>query len=504
MPQEQRLGYRRSYSGGIALIAGALLTLAYAPFHLYPLAVLLPALLLWLWQGQGPWRAAWLGGLFGLGWFATGIYWITISLHQYGNAPLAFAVLATLVVVLIMALYPAVLGYLLARWAPTAGPVRWLLVAPALWTLLEWVRSWLFSGFPWLSLGYSQSDSLLAGIAPYLGVFGVSWGVMLSAGLLLWLIRGDRRWLVAVLGAVLWLGGWGLGRIDWVQAQGEPLRVSLVQGNIAQEQKWRPDFLDKTLARYVELSLQAAEDSDVIVWPETAIPDFYEAMSEFVSALQAQAERSHTDYLSGVPSGSWESGVFHNSVVSLGSRRGIYHKRRLLPFGEYLPLRGLLMFFRDFVDIPMADFTRGVVDQPLLQAGGHPVGVSICFEAVFGSEIRLALPQARFLVNVSNDAWFGDSLAPHQHLQIVRMRALESRRYIARATNTGISAIIDQDGRISARSNLFVTQVIAGTVQPLSGATPYVRMGDWAIIILAGGLLILGLWASNLPRFCSD
>ncbi len=213
----------------MALLTGALLTLSFAPFHLYPLALLSPALLLWLWQGQTPWRAAWLGGLFGLGWFATGIYWITISLHQYGSAPLAFAVLATFVVVLIMALYPAVAGYLLVRWTQP-GPLQWLLLAPALWTLLEWVRSWLFSGFPWLSLGYSQGDSPLAGIAPYLGVFGVSWAVMLSAGFLLWLSRGDRRgrYLAGALGLLLWVGGWGLGRVDWVQPQGEPLRISLV------------------------------------------------------------------------------------------------------------------------------------------------------------------------------------------------------------------------------------------------------------------------------------
>ncbi len=489
------LGGRLIGSGGMAILAGALLTLSFAPFHFYPLAIMSPALLLWLWQGQTPRRAAYLGGLFGLGWFGSGIYWINISLHQYGHAPLTFALLATFVVVLIMALYPAVVGYVLARWTQP-GLLQCLLLAPALWTLLEWVRSWLFTGFPWLSLGYSQTDSPLAGMAPYLGVFGVSWAVMLSAGLLLCLLRGERRGpcVAGVLG--LWLGIWGLGQIDWVQAQGEPLRVSLVQGNISQDQKWQPEVMDKTLAHYVELSLEATENSDVIIWPETAIPGFYQDMEAFVAALQTEAERSHTDYLSGIPSGSWENGVFYNSVISLGRSQGFYHKRRLLPFGEYLPLRGLLMFFRDFVQIPMADFNRGAVEQPLLQVGGHPVGVSICFEAAFGSEIRLALPAARFLVNVSNDAWFGESLAPHQHLQIARMRALETGRYMARATNTGVSAIIDQQGKITTQSDLFVSQVLTGTVQPFSGITPYVRVGDWAIVGFSGFLLVFG-WIFN-------
>jgi len=483
-------------SDWLALGGGALLPLAFAPFDLYPLAILLMALLLWLWEGETPGRAAWRGGLFGFGLFLTGIYWVYISLHDYGNAPAAFAALATLILILAMALYPAVAGYLLTRIAPQPGAFRWLLMAPALWVGLEWVRSWLLTGFPWLSLGYSQIDGSLAGIAPYLGVFGVSWVVMLSAGLVLLLIRdsGRARWGWGAVLVILWASTWGLGQIDWVRPAGKPLQVSLVQGNIAQDQKWSPEELERTLALYARLSLEEAKGSDIIIWPETAIPTFYEDVEGFVQSLAEAARDTGTDYLAGVPAGSRKAGIFYNSVVSLGSTQGFYYKRRLLPFGEYLPLRSLLTLFRDFVDIPMADFTPGSVDQPLLSAAGHPVGVSICFEAAFGSEIRLAVPQAHFLVNVSNDAWFGDSLAPHQHLQIARMRALEMGRTMARATNTGISALIDEHGRITARSNPFTTEVLRGSVQPLSGATPYVRLGDGGIVALVGILLALGLF----------
>lgn len=484
----------------LALTSGGLLPLAFSPFDIWPLAILCIALLLWLWQWGTPRRAAWRGGLFGLGAFTLGIYWVYISLHDYGNAPAPFAILVTLALILVMALYPALLGYGLTRWTPGLTAAKWLLVAPASWALLEWIRSWLFTGFPWLALGYNQIDSPLAGLAPYLGVFGVSWAVVLSAGLLLLLLTAaTRRQRIIWSGLIglLWMGAWGLGKIAWVEPVGEPLRVSLVQGNLSQDQKWLPQQLQKTLTRYADLSAAVAPASDLIIWPETAIPVFYEEVQAFVAALQDQARASGADYLVGIPSGSRQAGIFHNSMVALGSTHGFYHKRRLVPFGEYVPFRGLLRIFHAFVDIPMGDFTSGPRDQPLLQIAGHPVGISICFEVVFGNEIRTALPHARFLVNVSNDAWFGDSLAPHQHLQIARMRALEMGRYMARATNTGITAVIDSRGRIIARSRPFSVQVLQTKVQPLQGATPYGRTGDTLVILLLSGMLIFGLVATK-------
>ncbi|MDQ2694091.1 MAG: apolipoprotein N-acyltransferase [Pseudomonadota bacterium] len=475
---------------GLALILGALLPLAFAPFGFWLLAVVLPAGLLWLWEGITPRRAAWRGWLFGLGLHGVGVSWIYISLHRYGHAPAAFAALTTLLLILYLALYPAAVGWLLGRFFPRPGPVRYLLAAPALWTLLEWVRSWLLSGFPWLSPGYSQIDSPLRGLAPLLGVFGVGWALLLSAGLLLILMRG-RQWRWGALLALLWAGGWGLDQIPWTRPAGAPLRVALVQGNIDQNQKFQSGQVQRTLGLYLELS-DGVPRPDLIIWPETAVPVYYDnAVDGFFAPLAQRARQAGVDYLIGVPAGSRDSGVFHNAVVSVGSAHGFYHKRRLVPFGEYLPLRWLLMFFRDFVDIPLGDFTAGGVDQPLLQAAGQPLGMSICFEAVFGSEIRRSLPAARLLVNVSNDAWFGDSLAPHQHLEINRMRALEAGRWLARATNTGITALIDQRGRIVVRGGQFVATVVEGNLQPRRGATPYVRFGDAPVVALAG--LGLGL-----------
>ncbi|MFO1420236.1 MAG: apolipoprotein N-acyltransferase [Candidatus Competibacteraceae bacterium] len=484
----------------LVLAAGALVPLAFAPFGVWPLAILPPAVLLWSWDGATPRRAAGRGGLFGLGMFGFGIYWIYISLHDYGNAPAPFAALATFAVVLLMASYPTVAGWFVTRWGPPPGPARWLLVIPALWTLLDWVRSWLFTGFPWLALGYSQTDSPLGQLAPYIGVFGIGWAVLFGAGLLRTLLdRTDWSARLGGLGllAVLWLGAWGLGWIDWVEPAGPPLRVAIVQGNIAQDQKWLPNAIDETLERYVQLSLPEHGRTDVIIWPETAIPAFYEDMRPFVAALGERARQDKVDYITGIPTGSWETQIFHNSVISVGRFPGFYHKRRLLAFGEYLPLRPLFVFFRDWVTIPMADFTPGGPGQPLLRGGDQPAGVSICFEAVFGGEIRLALPEATWLINVSNDAWFKDSTAPHQHLQIARMRAMEVGRYMARATNTGISAILDDRGRIVARGAQFQAEVVRGEARPLRGLTPYARFGDFPVLILMVPLLAFGLF---LPR----
>ena len=481
----------------LVLLAGAFLPLAFAPFDFWPLAILSPLMLIGSWDDAQPGRAALRGGLFGLGAYGFGIYWIYISLHDYGNAPAPFAVLATFLVVALMASYFAALGALISRWGPPPGSLRWLLTIPALWTLLDWVRSWLFTGFPWLALGYSQTDAPLGALSPYLGVFGVGWAVLLSAGLLRALLHSDnwraRSGWIGML-AALWIGAWGFGQIDWVQSAGAPLRVAIVQGNVAQDQKWRPNALDETLTRYVQLSLPEHGRSDVIIWPETAIPAFLNEVRPFVATLSAEAQKAQVDYITGIPTGSWETGIFHNSIIGVGRSAGLYHKRRLLPFGEYLPLRTLFLFFRDWVDIPMADFTPGGRDQPLFRAGGQPVGLSICFEAVFGSEIRLALPEATWLINISNDAWFKDSTAPHQHLQIARMRALEVSRYMARGTNTGISAVIDHRGQIQAIGPQFQSEVIRGEVQPLTGLTPFARFGDWPTVVLVITLLGLGFF----------
>lgn len=474
----------------LALSAGALLPLAFAPFNLYPLALLAPALLFFLWIDVTPGRAAWRGWLFGLGQFGVGVNWVYISIHTFGHAPVLVTLALTVTFIAFLALYPALLGGLTLRLFATHNGWRSLIVWPAAWALLEWLRGWFLSGFPWLAIGYSQVDTPLAAYAPVLGVYGVSWLLALCAGAIT-LLPSKRA--VAVLMAIV-LVGLGLERVAWTHADGDGRRVALIQGNISQAVKWEPDQREPTLDLYQDLT-RANWNNDLIIWPETAVPIFYHQVADkFIADVQGEARKQGVDLLLGIPVLDLGTDRYYNTMMSLGAQQGFYRKRHLVPFGEFLPLRPLLGWLLDYLQIPMSDFSAGALRQPLLRAAGYPVGISICYEDAFGEEVIGDLPEAAYLVNVSNDAWFGDSLAPHQHLQIARMRALETGRYMLRATNTGISAIIGPKGQLQAKSPQFQVHVLTGDMQPMAGATPYVRWGNRAVVVILLGLFGIALW----------
>ena len=494
----------------LSLLAGALFPLAFAPLGLFPLALVALVLLFSVWIGASPRRALWRGWLFGVGQFGVGVSWVYVAIHDFGHASIFLAGFLTALSVAFLALFPAALGYVVARFFPaaeqtagqTAEQKKILLILltawPAAWTFFEWLRGWMFTGFPWLNAGYSQIDTPLAGLAPVLGVYGVSWAVAFSAGLLLTLLLAGKKQRIAALAALvtLWVGSAALGQIQWTQAQGNPLRVALVQGNIPQAIKWQPEQAQRTLDLYLDLTRQHW-GSDLIVWPEAALPVLYhEVADNYLAALQSEARARHTDMLIGISVLEPDSKRYYNSMLSLGSSSGFYYKRHLVPFGDYLPfddwLRGVIGFF----DLPMSGYSAGPATQPLLEAAGYKIGVSICYEDVFGEEVIKGLPQAALLVNGTNNAWYGDSFAPHQALQMSRMRALETGRYLLRATTNGISAVIDARGGIVVRSPQFATHVVTATAQPMAGATPYVRWGNYAILIL----LVVALVRSMIKR----
>ncbi|MBI5462551.1 MAG: apolipoprotein N-acyltransferase [Gammaproteobacteria bacterium] len=473
-----------------AFLLGASVPLAFAPFEVFPLAVLAPALWFLLLRDTAPAVALRRGFAFGLGMFGAGVSWVYISIHYFGHSPLPAALGVMLLLVAYMSVFPAALAYVGAR-RRVHGARVFLLLLPAGWALAEWLRSWLFTGFAWLNLGYTQIDSPLAGYAPVLGVYGVSWLTALSAGLLAWALStaGRARWLGPVLLALLWLGGAQLKHYAWTQVAGAPLRVSLIQGNIPQDEKWDPAQQVATLEKYLNLtrgewSEQGRERLDLVIWPETAIPAFqHQVADNFLAPLTEEARRVGTDLLTGIPVLDRERWEYYNAVIGIGQDEGAYYKHHLVPFGEYLPLRKILGTLLQVMPLPVADFSAGKLGQPLVRAAGYPVGISICYEIIFGEEIIAQLPQAAFLVNVSNDAWFGDSLAPHQHLEMARMRALETGRYLLRATNTGITAIIGPDGTLRERGPQFETTVVRGSIEPRKGSTPYVRWGNWPVVI---------------------
>ncbi len=479
-----------------ALLGGALVPLGFAPFGWFFLPLLALALLGVLLQRATPPQALWLGWLFGLGEFGVGISWVHISIHEFGNASLALSLATMWLLVMYMALFPAAMGWVLARTRRGAPAAFMLLAFPAAWALSEWLRSWLFTGFPWLNLGYSQIDTPLAGFAPLFGVYGVGFLSVVSAGAVSLLVTASARtrWLAAVTLALVWLSGWQLNQYRWTQPLGAPFTATLVQGNIPQALKWQPAEQRNTLERYQALTRQHL-DSDLVVWPETAIPAFYDQVEDdFLPSLRADLRQHGVSLVTGIPVLDREHWQYYNAVISLNQPGAFYYKVHLVPFGEYLPLRHWLAGVLSFLPVPQADFSAGDIHQPLLQAAGHPVGTSICYEVAFGEQLIHALPQAAYLINVSNDAWFGDSLAPHQHEEMARMRARETERYLLRATNTGVSAIMDDGGRILAQGPQFEVATVTHSVQPRSGATPYVRWGNWPVILLSGGWLLLSIW----------
>lgn len=480
-------------------LLGAFTVLGFAPFYFYFIPVLALAALFHQWLHAGSKRAAIaIGFAFGLGLFGVGASWVYVSMHDYGMMPMPLAALATLLFCGFLALFPALAGWLQA--SIKAKPCwRLLLAMPASFVLYEWTLGWIFTGFPWLTVGYTQAPaSPLAGYAPLLGVYGVSLLLAFSAGLVAlaygaWRRVTGRAWLALSSLLALWLAGAGLQTVAWTQPSGAPISVSLLQGNIAQDLKWREDRLQNTLYTYREMVLSSK--SQLIVLPETAIPLFYDNVPpDYLELFAQHARKNGGDIILGLPERDFVKQAYYNSVLSLGTApTQFYRKQHLVPFGEFVPLKPIFGGIIDAMQIPLTDFARGLPTQQPLAVAGQQVAMNICYEDVFGEEIIRQLPQATLLVNVSNDAWFGDSIAPRQHLQISQMRALESGRTMLRATNTGVTAILNEKGRVVKQAQVFHAAVLHGQAQGMSGATPYVRWGNAPFLLLLGGLLLLAV-----------
>jgi len=481
----------------LSLVAGVIYTLGFAPFNLKPLTPLSLALLLGCLQGVKPKTAATYGLLYGITAFGIGISWVYISLHRFGGMVPLLAAVAVTLLVLYCALYPALVAWLYARAQVVprtqARNHHWemfsnTLLFTSLWVLAEWLRSWLFTGFPWLLAGYSQVGWPLAGYAPLVGIYGVSLATTLTGCclFLLWYSRGRALPALIIL-IILWAGGYVSSGIFWTRSAGPQLKVAAVQGNIALADKWQAVNRKRIRTTYLTLSLPL-RDRDLIVWPEAALPE----ASDRLSPTFLQTLRQHpADFVLGVvevnPS---DRRQYFNSALLLGDKTRMYRKQHLVPFGEFLPLPDLLGWLIDYLKIPMSHFTAGTSGQPALSLAGVKVAIDICYEDAFADEIARTAKDSQLLINLSEDAWFGDSLAPHQRLEMARMRSLETGRPMLRAANTGPSALIDANGRVIVSSPQFVTTVLTGNIQPRSGSTPFMRTGSAPLL---AGLLGLGL-----------
>jgi apolipoprotein N-acyltransferase len=481
-----------------AFAVGASLNCAFAPFGWWPIAVLAPAALFAVIRGLPPRRAGWTGAAFGAGLFAFGTYWLYTCIHVFGLAPIWLTAILQTALVAVMSAYSAALCYVANRFWLKPGATRTWLVLPVLWVLLEWLRGWALSGFPWLSLGYAMIDSPLKGWAPLFGVYGVTWATVTSAAainVLLWPAESASRRLIALGGiAILFLIPALLGRHDWTRAAGAPVSIAAVQGAVSQDQKWQAKNRDETMVRYSRLTADAW-GARLVVWPEAALPILASEIPDYLRRLKELGHAHGSDFAIGLVNYEPQSRRYYNGLLVLSdSDGGWYYKRHLVPFGEYFPVPAFVRSWLRLMSLPYDDITAGGEHQPILSAAGQKLGLTICYEDAFGSSQLKVLRDATLLINVTNNAWYGDSTAPHQHLQIARMRALEAGRYLVRAANDGITAVIGPHGEIVARLPQFQEAVLQADVRPMTGLTPYARFGNYPVIIGAGLLLAVAAW----------
>ena len=506
----------------LALIAGAIFPLSLAPFNFWPAALISVGLLFQLSKTDSPFKASQLGFMYGLGFFGTGVSWVYVSINQFGGASPLLAGFLTLIFSAGLALLFAVQSYLFAR---LTGPSATLKFAafPALWVLFEWLRSWLLSGFPWLYVGYAGLESPLAGWVPIIGVYGCSLLIVFSAAALSNLLpqsfsqfisapktatagtadsdkatpRNPTHQLTWLLVAIIpWVSGFALQQVQWVKSApgSSEIKVALVQGNIAQLEKWKPHNLPAILQRYQRATLELPQQ-EIILWPESAIPQFVHNVEPFLEKMRQQLPENSTlitGLLEAVPTDK-QGYQIYNSVLALQQQypnqpHQIYHKRKLVPFGEFVPLENYLRGLIEFFNLPMSKFSVGNPEQPLLNAGELTLLPLLCYEIAYP---KLALEKsADLIITISNDSWFGNSIGPLQHLQMAQFRALEIGRYLIRATNNGVSAIVDHKGRILKKTEQFKLQVLTGQVKKMTGETPYFRYGSSPLLLFCVGILL--------------
>lgn len=508
----------------LVLCAGALTVFAFAPFKLYLLAWITPAFLFYALSKADTKKQYFnLGFLYGIGLFGAGASWPFYSMYYFAHAPLALAAGGTALFVIVIALLTAGLFGLLAslfRYRPLFA--RLLIFYPAAWVLLEWFRSWFLTGFPWLILGNSQIDSVFSAYAPITGVLGVSWVSVLISGALLSFFFGNSvlrnvqiphdpdnklvssraqveerfsksiRLLSALIIVLLTTVAYTLEKVNWTQKTGKPITVSVLQSNISQNDKLNPENFEESINIYLDMT-KKSQHSDLIVWPETALFDsFNNHMDSLIVPLQQSLLGTNKTIMIGGFHINDNNGV-ENSILAITSNsRQIYSKRHLVPFGEYIPLLDYIRWLGKWIQLPYSNIEAGENDGTL-QVAGQTAQMSICYEDAFGSEIIKSLPKASMLINVTHDGWFTGSFEPEQHMQIARMRSLETGRYMIRATTFGPSGIVNEKGKVIATAPIYTKKIITHKVQPYAGATPYVRWGNWLIVSILSVILLLGL-----------
>ena len=474
----------------IFLLLGALLPFVFAPTNIFFLAPILLAAVFYFSCNLDIKRLVINWFLFGFGFFAVGISWVYISIYRFGGSNFFVASFLTILLVVLYAAFFALQAYISFKCYAHNNFIKQVLVLPAVWVLFEWIRGWFFTGFPWLFLSYSQTGSFLKGYAPIIGVYGVSFLVAMSAGLIcaFFLYKKSIKIISIILLVLIWAFGFCLTKVSWTYARGNQLTIAVIQGNVDQKIKWSTDEITNILDTYQNLT-QKYFDKNLIVWPEAAVTLPIPYSNDYLQQIATKAKMHNSSLIVGVPVET-KGGDFYNAAIGLGNAQGVYYKRHLLPFGDYVPFANLLRGIINFFNLPMSEFKFGNKNQALIQVNHMPIATYICYEVAFASLVRSDLPKAELLLTLSDDSWFGDSLALWQHLQIGQMRALETGRYMIFSTNGGITAIIAPNGNIVKIAPKLTQTVLSGTVQAMVGATPWVRIGTMPVIIFIFLLLI--------------
>ena len=479
--------------------------LAFEPFDVPMLSIISIGYLFYLSINQPPKIVAQCFFCFALVLFSSGLHWLYISIHTVSGAPIWLTVLLIFLLSSLMALYYYLTGLLISKiyHASQSKSLILLSIGPALWVLMEWARGWLLSGFPWFSVGYSQINTFLSNWAPIGGIYMVSWICAISSGLLVLIYLGAKQTSTKALFMLLVLlcTSWGVGVIQWTEPKSDKLNVSLVQGAIEQEKKWLPSEFRNTLDLYKK-TLQSEDQLDVVIWPEVAIPAISKNVKPYLNEISTILEKNSIQLLLlGVLTSNEANGSVRNSMMAIGSSDVVYHKRHLVPFGEYFPVPNFIRSWLKRMGLPNSDIESGASIQNMPQLNEVFIAPTICYEDIFGSEQLGYFPEANVLVNITNNAWFGKSIAAEQHFQMSRMRAIETGRYLLRSTNTGVTAIVDPHGRIQKRSEPFTFSILTGTFVPMSGVTPYTKYGDSLVLFLIILSLIFGYyWGIRRPK----
>jgi len=485
------------FAAATLLVAGALQTLTLSPFHFWWLGPVSVFLILLVTVHQAPGRLFLSGWLTGVGLFASGASWIYVSISEHSNTPAAIAVVLMVLFIAGVALFHALAFWFWGKLAKDS-PVRRLLLFPAIWVLGDWLRSWLLTGFPWLYLGTGHVDGPLGGLAPLTGVHGITFWITVTGVAAYgawWLCRESRQktaGAVVALALLPWLVAPAMKQMDWTKMSDEPISVAAMQGNIPQRIKWNPKFMRDQIVTYLGMT-ENHWQADIVLWPETAIPITQDEAGKIIDHINSQLGDNST-LITGIPwygySEQVEDFTFHNSIMATGNGEGMYHKQKLVPFGEYVPLAGLLRGLISFFDLPMSNFTPGPEYQEPLKANGINLMPYICYEVAYPDFVAFNARNTGLLVTISNDGWFGDSIGPQQHLQMARMRALETGRYMLRGTNNGVTAIINEKGEITERIPQFERDVLTGEAYTAEGQTPYMQTGSWPVLTLAVILVV--------------